>query len=81
MLPLSFMADAECYRTRPMNLHQQSRVQRLSRRCELWKADMTLSRCWFRVLLHLCGMVRCPRNIPWHWRHIVSEFYGRKPSF
>jgi hypothetical protein len=48
-------------------------------RVQEWKADMALRHCWFRVLLHVHGMVRCPRNIPWHWRHIAHEFYDRKP--
>jgi hypothetical protein len=42
------------------------------------KADLALRHGWFRVLLHLRGMARCPRNIPWHWRHIRHEFYGRR---
>ena len=48
-------------------------------RFQEWKADLTLRHGWFRVLLHVRTMVRCPRNIPWHWRHITREFYGRKP--
>ncbi len=48
-------------------------------RYRVWKADMTLRHFWFRVLLHLWGMVRCPRNIPWHWQHIVHEFHEPKP--
>jgi hypothetical protein len=55
--------------------------QRLSLRglYQGWKADMTLRHRWFRVLLHLQGMARCPRNVPWHWGHITGEFYVRKP--
>ncbi|HXP63332.1 MAG TPA: hypothetical protein VN829_22715 [Dongiaceae bacterium] len=44
-----------------------------------WKADMALRHCWFRVLLHLWGMARCPRNLAWHWRHIAREFYAHEP--
>jgi len=40
-------------------------------------ADITLRHGWFRILLHLGGMARCPRNIPWHWRLIRHELYGR----
>jgi len=46
-------------------------------RARQWKANMTLRHCWFRILLHLAGMLRRPRNIPWHWRHIVRELYDR----
>jgi hypothetical protein len=45
-----------------------------------WKADMTLRHGWFRVLLHLEGMVRCPRNIRWHWRHITGQVCARRPG-
>jgi hypothetical protein len=62
----------------PMNLRNCPRLS-IRGRFREWKADMTLRHRWFRVLLHLRGMARCPRNIPWHWRHIVGEFYDRKP--
>jgi hypothetical protein len=42
-----------------------------------WEADMTLRHAWFRVLLHLLGMIRHPRNWRWHWRHILGEVHGR----
>ena len=62
-----------------MNLLKRNRPWRFFQgRFQEWKADMALNHCWFRVLLHLRSMARCPRNIPWHWRHIVSEFYVRK---
>lgn len=62
-----------------MNLPKLARSQRsVHDRFQEWKADMTLRYCWFRVLLHLRGMVRRPRNIPWHWRHISHEFYDGK---
>jgi hypothetical protein len=49
-------------------------------RYQEWKADMTLRHGWFRLLLHLQGMARCPRNTRWHWRHITGEFCARKPG-
>jgi hypothetical protein len=52
----------------------------LGSRYQEWKADMTLRHGWFRLLLHCQGMARCPRNIPWHWRHITGEFRAHKPG-
>ncbi|MHC1768648.1 MAG: hypothetical protein AB9869_30940 [Verrucomicrobiia bacterium] len=43
-------------------------------------ADLTLRHGWFRVLLHLGGMLRRPRNALWHLRHIVHELHDDKPS-
>lgn len=64
-----------------MNLFLKAKSPQLSfrSRYQEWKAEMALRHCWFRVLLHLHGMARCPRNIPWHWHHISHEFYVRKP--
>ncbi|HOX04415.1 MAG TPA: hypothetical protein P5555_19315 [Candidatus Paceibacterota bacterium] len=43
-------------------------------RVQDWQANMALRHRWFRVLLHLCGMARCPRHVLWHWRHIRREW-------
>lgn len=43
-------------------------------RVQEWQANMTLHHWWFRVLIHLRGMARCPRHIRWHWRHIRREW-------
>ena len=47
-------------------------------RYRFWVADMTSRHCWFRVWLHLVGMVRRPSNRRWHWKHIVQEFHDYK---
>ena len=63
-----------------MNHHNPNRQWTgVGRRYRAWQADLALRHCWFRVLLHVQGMVRCPRNSPWHLRHISHEFYRRKP--
>jgi hypothetical protein len=62
-----------------MKFPKQNRPRRSVRsRLELWSADMTLRRGWFRVLLHLRGMARRPRNIAWHWRFIRDAIHDRK---
>jgi hypothetical protein len=64
----------------PMKSHPRLCLwEALSVRFQAWAVEMTLRHAWFRVLLHLDGMVRRPRNIPWHCHHIVHEFHDRKP--
>lgn len=38
-------------------------------------ANLALRRRWFRVGLHIVGMIRRPRNAPWHWQCIRREFH------
>jgi hypothetical protein len=45
-----------------------------------WRANMTLRHCWFRIVLHLVGIIRRPRNFFWHARSILRELYGRSPK-
>ena len=61
-------------------LFQQTHPQlSLRSRYQVWRADLALRHGWFRILLHLLGMVRCPRNAAWHWHHMTHELYVRKP--
>jgi hypothetical protein len=61
MKPLKLLPARPCRRTR----------------YRLWLADLTSRHGWFRVLLHLAGMVRRPRHWRWHWQHIVHELHDR----
>jgi hypothetical protein len=74
-IQLSMAAPPECGCPGPMNNLKRNRRRSWRSRYQVWKADLTLRHGWFRVLLHVLGMARCPRNIPWHWRHIVHEFH------
>ena len=82
MSSLSQLAAARLVRhgPHPMSSLKPFRPRQSHRdRWRAWAADLTLRHAWFRVPLHLLGMARCPRNIPWHWQHIVHEFYDRTP--
>jgi len=46
-------------------------------RRRIYFATLVLRHATLRILLHLAGMMRRPRNWRWHLRCIGREFYGR----